>query len=193
MSDVQVVLEQVREHYLSGYQRSIEDFSSRHQKSAPEILFELQGDESQPSVYRLYRVDMGSGDTSPPSLSEFSHPNHLNFEKIEFSADSISAVLYPIAWNGIEFETDPFPPSDQALSSWVSKWIDPDELGKPDQYGLGGYVHSVTYPEEVEGKMQFSVDFGSAPIDSVYDLFSVFIDLGVSKVEMHSNTVLNEN
>lgn len=193
MSDVQALLEDVREHYLSGYHRSIEEFSAEYQKAAPEILLQLQGDESWPPVYRLYRVDMGSGDTSLPSLVEFNHPNHLSFDEVNFSAGSISAVLHPIVWNGVEFETDVFPPSDELLSDWATRWIDPDENGVADSFGLSGYVHSVTYPEENQGRMEFSVDFGSAPVECINDLFAVFVEMGVSEVKMHSRAVLEKN
>ena len=93
----------------------------------------------------------------------------------------------------IEFETDIFPSSNEVLSNWAIKWLDPEEKGVADDYGFEGYLHSITYPEEINGKMHFSVDFGSASLDSVFDLLGVFMEMGVSHVKMHSNTVINEN
>ena len=193
MSDVQAVLEQVREHYLSGYQESILSFSSNYEKSAAEILLELQNREHLPEPYRLYRIDMGSGDTSPATFLEFNHEAHLKFDPIEFSAGSISAMLHPVSWNGVEFKTDTFDPSDELLADWAIKWIDLDENGVPDKFGFEGYIHSITYPEVQDGSMRFSIDFGSAPVDCIYDLFSIFIEMGLENVEMHSNSMLYEN
>lgn len=193
MSDVTEILEQVREHYLSGYHQSISDFSDKHNKSSPEVLLQLQNKEELPQPYQLYRIDMASGDVSPPKLVEFNHPNHLSFNAIEFTAGDINAVLHPIMWNGVEFKTDIFTLTDDKLTEWALKWIDVDETGVSDEFGLAGYIHSITYPEIVDGKMHFSVDFGSSSVDSFYELFGVFIELGVKNVEVYSSNLVNEN
>lgn len=104
-------------------------------------------------------------------------------------ANFISATLNPISWNAVEFESDAFPPSNEQLLAWAIKWIDPEDTGSTDKFGFGGYLHSITHPKEIKGRIHFSVDFGSAPIACFYELFSVLINLGVTDLKIRSISV----
>lgn len=192
MSDVIEILEQVREHYLQGYRQAYESFSEANEKSAPEVLLQLQNRENLPLPYQLYRIDMASGDGNSPNLSEFNHDSHLSFEPVQFSANSIEAELYPIAWNAVEFETNEFKISSEKLSDWALKWLDQEEQADTDEFGIGCYVHSITFPELENGKVHFSIDFGSSSLACFHELLSVLIEVGVTELKIHSRTLLEE-
>jgi hypothetical protein len=190
MSDVIEILEQVREHYLQGYRQSYESFSQAHEKSAPEVLLQLQNRDKLSLAYQLYRIDMASGDSDSPNFSEFNHESHLSFSPIQFTANSIEAELHPIAWNAVEFETNEFDINSEVLSDWALKWIDQEEQAESDEPGIGCYIHSITFPELENGKVHFSIDFGSATITSFHELLSVLIEMGVTDLKIHSRTLL---
>lgn len=192
MSDVIEILEQVREHYLQGYRQSYESFSQAHEKSAPEVLLQLQNREKLPLPYQLYRVDMASGDSASPNFSEFNHESHLSFNPVQFSANSIEAVLYPISWEAVEFETNEFNIDNENLSDWALKWLDQEEQADTDEFGIGCYIHSITFPELENGKVHFSIDFGSASLASFRELLSVLIEMGVTDLKIHSRTLLEK-
>lgn len=192
MSDVIEILEQVREHYLQGYRQSYESFSQAHEKSPPEVLLQLQNREKLPLPYQLYRVDMASGDSASPNFSEFNHESHLSFNPVQFSANSIEAVLYPISWEAVEFETNEFNIDNENLSDWALKWLDQEEQADTDEFGIGCYIHSITFPELENGKVHFSIDFGSASLASFRELLSVLIEMGVTDLKIHSRTLLEK-
>jgi hypothetical protein len=192
MSDVIEILEQVREHYLQGYRQSYESFSDAHDKFAPEVLLQLQNRENLPFPYQLYRIDMASGDGASSNFSEFNHDSHLSFDPIQFTANSIDAELHPIAWNAVEFETNEFDFNNELLSGWALEWLDQEEQADTDEFGIGCYIHSITFPELENGKVHFSIDFGSATLASFHELLSVLIEMGVTDLKIHSRTLLEE-
>lgn len=190
MSDVIAILEQVREHYLQGYRQSYVSFSQTHDKSAPEVLLQLQNRDKLPLSYQLYRIDMASGDSDSPNFSEFNHESHLSFSPIQFTANSIEAELHPIAWNAVEFETNEFDINSEVLSDWALKWLGQEEQADSDEFGIGCYIHSITFPELENSKVHFSIDFGSATLTSFHELLSVLIEMGVTDLKIHSSTLL---
>ena len=189
MTNIYTVLEQVREHYLSGYIDAAENYRLKFTSSSPEVLLELPSREDKPYPYRLYRVDLMSGAVEPPNMTEFNHDSHLTYEPIEaLVSNHLSVTLSSTSWNAVEFESECYDPQSNLLTDWALKWIDVEEKNTQNESGFGGYVHSITYPEEKNGKCIFSVDFGSAGTDSVYELINVFLGLGVTRLAIHSRS-----
>ncbi|OUS26944.1 hypothetical protein A9Q99_17175 [Gammaproteobacteria bacterium 45_16_T64] len=189
MADIDSVLEQVRAHYLSAYIEVIDDHKKRHKPASPEILLEVGGREDKPFPYRLYRTDLMSGAVESPNMTDFNNDTHLTFEPIEFVANKeLSVTLSSISWDAIEFDSECFNPESELLANWALKWIDTEDDKKQDENGLGGYIHSITFPEITESHCSFSVDFGSAGIGSFFELINVFISLGIRELSIHSNS-----
>nr|WP_298146887.1 hypothetical protein [uncultured Pseudomonas sp.] len=190
MQNIDLVLDHARDHYLTGYTQRIAEYKKEFNPSSPEVLLEIGGREDQPLPYRLYRVDLASGAVEPPNLTEFNHDSHLSFKPIEFKIkNKLSGILNAISWNGVEFETICLDPNAKPLADWALKWIDIEESHTENQYGLGGYVHSITYPQKTREKCTFSVDFGSAGKESFYELMNVFIALEITELTVHSRTL----
>lgn len=189
MAYIDSVLEQVREHYLSAYVVAARDYKTKFDPSSPEVLLEIGGREELPYPYRLYRMDLMSGAVEPPNMTDFNHDSHLIFEPIQFSVSGkLTVRLSSISWNAVEFEGSCFARESELLSNWALKWLDVDEINETEEHGFGGYIHSITYPEIESGKCSFSVDFGSASIDSFYELINVFLNLGVKELSIHSGS-----
>ena len=189
MAPIDSVLEQVREHYLSGYTDAARNYKNIYTPSAAEVLLELPSRDDKPYPYRLYRADLMSGAVDPPNLTEFNHDSHLTFEPVQaLVSGRLSVTLSPISWNAVEFESQCYDPQSNLLTEWALKWIDVEENNTQNEIGFGGYVHSITYPEEKNGKCIISVDFGSASTDSVYELINVFLGLGVTNLAIHSKS-----
>ena len=190
MQNIDLVLDHVRDHYLTGYIQRIAEYKKEFDPSSPEVLLEVGGREDQHLPYRLYRVDLASGAVEPPNLTEFNHDSHLSFKPIDFKINNkLSGSLNAISWNGVEFDTICFDPNAKLLSDWALKWIDIEESHTQNKYDLGGYVHSITYPKKTGEKCTFSVDFGSAEKESFYELMDVFIALEITELTVHSRTL----
>jgi hypothetical protein len=77
------------------------------------------------------------------------------------------------------------------IEKWCTKWLDIDEVGPKNESGLLGAIHSVTPPKKEGGRVSFSVDFGSAPLQAFVELLDTLKTMGVSDVEI-SSSVLGE-
>lgn len=161
-------------------------YSAEFKPSGPEVLVELS-DNGSPRVFRLYRADMASGATTPPNFREVNLPPIVDVGAREHRLPSGLAVqLHPIHWNGVEFLVDRLQPRAVELQTWSSKWLDSNELGKRDEDGLLGVIHSVTAPEPREGGVSFAVDFGSAPAMAVEELLQVLHRSGATQIRISS-------
>jgi len=120
MADIDSVLEQVREHYLSAYVVAARDYKTKFDPSSPEVLLEIGGREELPYPYRLYRMDLMSGAVEPPNMIDFNHDSHLIFEPIQFSVSGkLTVRLSSISWNAVEFESSCFARESELLSNWA--------------------------------------------------------------------------
>ena len=182
-------LESARNRYIGRYRESIRSYRLRFQPSAPEVLLERQGD--QPLVYRLHRMDLASGAVSPPDFTEVNLATCPEFEALIFERAGVTLCMETIVWNGVRFHAEPALASDAALRSWGLRWIDPEECAEPDLWGLGGYVHSITMPENRGGATIFTVDFGSAPVSSLLELLAALGRSGVARVGAQSRWMLD--
>lgn len=191
MPDLIATLDEYRAYYVDYFATAIAEYQEQYQPGGPEVLLEIGGREDRPYPFRLYRMDLASGAVDPPDFTD------VNIERLppgimqEFRVDKVSIVLAPILWNGVEIRCAGFDRHSELFISWAIRWIDPDESHDSDDNGLGGYIHSVTWPEHVGSDMSFSVDFGSAEPEAFVDLMSVLGDLGVESVDVCSSWAEN--
>ena len=106
-----------------------------------------------------------------------------------YEFNGMKVTFEPFVWNGCEFTIDQKP--NITFDIWAKKWMDIDDKKKPGADGFQNVIHSVTFPEEENGKWTTSVDFGTSPIAAVKELMTVFSAQGIKKVEVHSKTFTN--
>jgi len=175
-----------RDDWHRFYLDALASYQAEFQPGGPEVMLQLS-DNGQPQVFRLYRVDMASGATTPPSLSDVNLPPIADTGAQEyFLLSGLAVELHPIHWNGVEFFTNRISSDSQEFQAWCSKWLDIEEVGPLNEHGLLGAIHSVTTPEPEGDGTSFSVDFGSAPIGAVEELFSLLQKLGATRVRVSS-------
>ncbi len=189
MNQTDEVLDKVRDHYLSIYKHTIVEYKIKFNPGGPEPLLEIKEYEQLPYPYRLRRVDLASGAVTPPNFTEVNVDTHLEYEPVQFDVEGkMDVCLEPISWNCVEFDCSNLDVNSESFSDWIIERIDPEEKNINDEYGLGGYIHSVTFPEKSGDIYTFSVDFGSANKDVFYELLTVLMELGVHKVTIHSRS-----
>lgn len=161
------MIEQVRSYYLTKMRSALMSLSSQGREVYSEICLELPRLETHRQLYRLYVVDiferLPNGETK---LAD------VNVDPLSVAASDL-AVDAPIAWNGIKFRcaSKNFP--EEALASWGMRWISDDAppLGPQDEFA--GIIHSVSEPAVCDFQVEFSVDFGSAPIAAFDELVAL--------------------
>jgi hypothetical protein len=179
------VLKQVRAHYLAQYRLVLDEYLQQHRPGSAEVLFELPRPE-RPYAYRLYRADMASSAES--DIAEVNPDTYVKFDPFsDRGGPGLELSVRPVAWNGLEFHCEGELPEAAALEPWCIKWLDLDETGLKGDDGLLGAIHSVTPPKRDERFSTFSVDFGSAPVRAVAELFALLRGLGVARIELSSS------
>lgn len=185
MKQILDIAASVRSHYLEKLVASFENFRALHSLSALEVLFELQRECAYP--FRLYRVDMASNTEDGPKLQEVNPEGYLNFSAItETISETLQVTLNPIAWHGVDFDCDKVLTATD-LEGWAMRWLDVEDEHLQDIVGLQGVIHSVTAPEVQASRTEFSVDFGSAPVEALKELLYLLSAIGATSVKIRSS------
>lgn len=161
------MIEQTRSHYLERLSSTLLSLSSEGRSVYAEICLELERPEARSQLYRLYVIDilerLPDGETKVIEINVEPRPAQIPGLPIDA----------PIAWNGIEFRCDPEHFPEEALISWGSRWISDESPPLGSQDNLTGIIHSVTEPSLSNSNVEFSVDFGSAPVAAFYELVAL--------------------
>lgn len=103
---------------------------------------------------------------------------------ISFSwSDGLKIEAHTICWDYLSFCVSmggsPFDP--QAIKTWFLKWFDTEDSHSPDEDGFLRVVHFISDPESDDGCTAFVVDFGSADVAALEDIFDVLDRLGAKR------------
>ncbi len=106
--------------------------------------------------------------------------NPSMFEKAkEYEQNSLEIFISSFVWNGCSISFSSLLLNIDLIKRWYLKWIRVDEnnLGKE----LLGVIHNVSIESKKDG-YQIVIDFGSAPIVALIELFSIFQKENVKKI-----------
>jgi hypothetical protein len=182
MNDLLALAEQVRRHYLRALLSTFAEYKTSRQPSSLEVLLELKREEPLP--FRLYRVDMASNVNGETHLQEVNPSTHLRFEPFFVEVhDTLALEVQPMNWNGVEVYANT-QADGQAIESWALKWLDVEDRHAQDEDGLQGVIHSVTLQESEAGSFRIAVDWGSAPLAALEELFQVLNASGATMVKL---------
>lgn len=158
------MIEQSRSHYLRQLTTTLSSLSSEGRSVYAEICLELDRPRARNELFRLYVVDilerLPDGETKVIEINI--EPSPIDIPGLPIDA--------PIVWNGIEFRCAPEHFPGEALVSWGSRWITDESPPLGPQDSLTGIIHSVTEPSISHSHIEFSVDFGSAPVAAFDEL-----------------------
>lgn len=161
------MLEQIRSRYVEQLKSTLSSLSSEGRSVYAEICLELERPEARSQLYRLYVVDilerLSDGETKVIEINV--EPSSVQIPDVPVDA--------PIAWNGIEFRCAPEHFPEEALVSWGNRWITDESPPLGPQNDLTGIIHSVTEPSLTHSHIEFSVDFGSAPVAAFDELVAL--------------------
>ncbi|RYD60780.1 MAG: hypothetical protein EOP84_36550 [Verrucomicrobiaceae bacterium] len=164
------MLEQARSHYIATLNSTLSDLLSQGRSVHAEICLKVERPEARSELYRLYVVDilerLPDGGTKMVEINV--EPRSVQIAGLPIDAQ--------VAWNGIEFRCNPDGFPEGALVSWGTRWIRDDSPPLGPQDNLTGIIHSVTEPSLRHSYVEFSVDFGSAPVDAFDELVALLGD-----------------
>ncbi len=185
--NIKEILKRQRELYLND----LLDFYKDKISGVREVMLELNNDE--PILqFKLYRLDYYEQFEGEPKPTELNSDKYLDFEPILYNYGEMAIELNPFYWNGCEFvlETNSF--ENDWLIEWTKKWIEEADDKQEDASGLMGVIHSVTKPEFNNDTFSFSVDFGSADIESFLDLINQIYLQDIKSIRIGSFSMIDE-
>jgi hypothetical protein len=186
--DIKEIFRRQRELYL----KDLLDFYSETESGVKEVMLELNKDEPI-RVFKLYRLDHYDQIDGESKPTELNSDKYLDFDPIEYKYDSLNIELNPFYWNGCEFVLTSSSTDLDWLIRWTEKWIDEDDKNQTDANGLSGVIHGVTRPENAGDQISFSVDFGSADIESIIDLIHEIYLQDVKKLRIGSFSMIDRS
>ena len=181
-------LEKARSEYLQHYRAAIARNRDGHEKFASELLFELS---DHVGLHRkLYRVDMISADNGNDSVIEANLDQPTAIPETTIERGQTFITIQPFAWNGAVFVTNGGVLAD--VDSWFLRWADIEDDNESDDDGLGGVIHSLYVTEGDDATNEYSVDFGSAPIDAFDGFLDLLIESGAETIDVSSPHLENQ-
>lgn len=116
-------------------------------------------------------------------------PSRLQFTPIDWSeSPSLRVTLAPFIWDYCQVFVPDIPAnfSFEPIKQWFLRWFDADDANTADENGLYGVVHYLSEPDYKEEGVSFTVDFGSAPVDALEDLFEALAAAGATIARISS-------
>ena len=180
-----IALDEAQGAYRRVLLQLLADLRQKFGEAFPEIQIRLDRDDI-PDVYRLVRVDAfyKSGDKVGAGEANIKDP--WLFAPLTENWNGLPVVLWPVAWNSIEFRVSGSHPDVIAIEEWVNKWMDVGDTRPQDSEGLYGVVHNLTPPEVSDGVWSTSVDFGSSDLAAFSSFIDVLRTAGAGRLEIGS-------
>jgi hypothetical protein len=172
MAEIGRFASEARDVYLRHYCEAIDRWSANHDKVVPEVLIELGGPSSA-LIRKLTRVDIIWGGAERPSVVEVNVDPVPTEHSILRMPGSPEIELFPFVWNACELVFSEPLGLRPDFDLWYDKWMDVADNHEPGDHRLSGVVHSVTVPKQTSACWSFSVDFGSAPVDTLIELLEL--------------------
>ena len=180
-------VKRARNDYLRFYRLAVESKRREAPNLATELLIRLNGVDPT-SIESLWRVDMAVRAGNEPQLFEvnldaLSDPGNASMRL----STGVLVTAKPLVWNGVEFHTDlPGGVDESSVRPWFERWIDLADAKPRDRFGFASVIHSVTRRGQESCGHHLAVDFGTAPVIALMELFQLLASLGATDITIDS-------
>ncbi len=183
------LLDQIRDYYVSRFIDAINEYSTAdgvtlaHEPAFCDVHGDVatEGELALPSRGDLLVIRDGAVSDSV----EIDTDGMLSFEPIAFHGldSNLHVDLHPFQWNrmqlrifGLKAEVDWTP-----IRDWFIGWFQPND---PADNELLGGVHFLSDPEYRQEFSQFSIDLGTAPVESFEELLDAIGQMEAASVHI---------
>lgn len=164
----------LRAHYMSGFEQSLAEARPEFAKVAAEVMLDVPLPGEPELLYRIMRMDIMGQDANGPRAIEV-NVNELMPAGNRLDGFRIPITLHAAVWNGLEFVIDGPPPDEARLLPWIAKWVDIDDRRYVEGADFQSVIHNCMRPAMTASGCWISVDFGSAPEESVFELIGILL------------------
>ena len=169
-------VERARNLYVEQLRGFISEHKATGKRGASEVKLQL------PPAKRLFQnitcVDYLENDKDGVIAIDMRADRVLAFEPTLLRHGDLSVRLSDLRWDDIIIHFDGAAPD---LTAWFDCWFDPDEKNFDANAELTGRIHSLIAEDG-----HISVDFGSAPVDALFDLLQVMSSAGIKAITLET-------
>jgi len=183
---IEQILNLHRDNYLKYFKEEIKKC-----KGSSEVLLEMKNKDCK-EIYRLYRFDcIEKKEDGTFGIIEFNFDSYLNHESLNFNFHNLNIEINPFFWNGCEIYFKNQNCDFNRLEKWTEKWIDiNDEKININEKEVAELIHNVQPPNIENDNYCIAIDFGTAKVEAILDLFIVFKNIGIKEIILNSKSMM---
>ncbi len=175
---IETIISAERDRYVAHFEAVAEEMSATKAQYAREVLISVDTDTlSYP--YRFIRADLmeNSADGTPQVYEIWLDPLQ-DSEATGFQLGPVTIEIYPFTWCEAQIAFDRQLPDLAKLEALLTSWLDVADTRSTNR--AANAIHSVT-PVETNGRLWYlTIDFGTAPADTMLDLLDFLANEGRS-------------
>jgi hypothetical protein len=159
-----------RNRYIEFFKKGIEQLKKDKNQYAIELLIESNSDTLK-LPFKLIRLDfIYKDEQNADRLLSLQLDSIQDYQPIIETIKNTSFEIFPFCWDNCKIITEKIDTSK--LIPWIETWIDIESSRYTD---FSNSIHNCTMIQNIEGKDEIVVDFGTAPIESFTDLMELLI------------------
>jgi hypothetical protein len=175
-AEVEKLVAQIRDHYVSQFQKFVEQQQKTCKVGAPEVKFKLPKDNR--AFHHLVVVDFLRNESRPEAVF-FDPERVMTFDRVEGQLGEAELVIESLRWDEVSIRHD-IPAVENVVEDWFLKWFDPYESRLDKSFTISNCIHSIYIVED--GELQ--VDFGTAPPEAFWDLLGALANENATSVNV---------
>lgn len=181
--------ESVRTRYLDFYRKNLVELKSTQPTCAYELLVK-PNNAANPEPFSLLRLDAVYQEAGEFKVVRVAMDQEAPSSGPAFDIAGLAVSTGTLSWESttLSFRSSKF--GVGLLQAWLSKWIDDSEIRKPDDSGLSGVIHSIgwNHADPETGAWEITIDFGSAPVQSLLELLELLNSWGAREIYLDSRS-----
>lgn len=175
-------IEPARAIYVAQLQRVMTAMGDPHIEPA---LRQSDGSLATDGEFELpYRVDLMPEDGGESIMVD--SPTRSPIAPWEALIGSVQLSVAPFVWDYATVSILGLPQGVtwEPLRQWFLRWFDTVDEAPLNEEGLYGVVHYMADPKAIAGGTSFTIDFGSAPLESFDSLIDALVSMRPRRIEI---------
>ena len=177
-----------RDRYVRYFETIAAQKAAETSQTVRELLISVNNETLQ-YPYRYLRADIVcKGEDGSNQFYEVWLDPPPDAEARGFQLGPVAIEIYPITWCSVQIAFDRPVPNVTKLEALLSQWLDVEDPST-DPLKVANAIHSVT-PIETNGQLWYlTIDFGTAPADTLLDLIDFLMnEVMVDRIIITSET-----
>lgn len=187
MMRIEQIIAAEQKRYTDAFRSTLESHRSDEGALTGELLISINN-QAIPYPYRYLRVDAATlHENGSPKIFQFDLGEGAKFEPVGASIGDGVLEVYPFRWDSVQFLFDRPSPNLQQLEGWLTRWLDVEDAQPHAEDGLSGAIHSCSQIENSNGWWYLTIDFGTAPADTLLEFIELLAFQKMSRIVVRTD------